>query len=286
MIFIPDSQLDQWLMDDIHGGDLTTRALGIGARCGVMRFHHRQGGCISGIDTARRMLLRLGLNVEQHLYDGDIASADEILLTAKGRAQALHQGWKAVQNLLEWSCGVSDYLYRMCQILQRYSPNGKIACTRKTIPGTQLLAQQAVIAAGGIIHRAGCSETILLFANHRRFCDSPNNWQSMITTLRQQAPEKSIIVEADTPEDAKAVLLGQSNGLPDILQLDKFSPQEIVEIKAFGQKQAPNCRLSLAGGINLNTISEFAQTGVPLLVTSAPYYAPPADIKVRLTPTN
>lgn len=92
MIFIPDSQLDQWLMDDIHGGDLTTRALGIGARSGVMRFHHRQGGCISGIDTARRMLLRLGLNVEQHLYDGDIASADEILLTAKGSAQAIRDG--------------------------------------------------------------------------------------------------------------------------------------------------------------------------------------------------
>ncbi|MDN6109994.1 MAG: ModD protein, partial [Enterobacterales bacterium] len=70
MIFIPDAQLDQWLMDDIQGGDLTTRALNIGARKGSMRFHHRQGGCISGIDTARRMLLRLGLEVEQHLHDG------------------------------------------------------------------------------------------------------------------------------------------------------------------------------------------------------------------------
>lgn len=155
-----------------------------------MRFHHRQGGCISGIDTARRMLLRLGLEVEQHLHDGEIAEADACLLTAQGRADALHQGWKAVQNLLEWSCGVSDYVYQMRQVLQRYSPQGKIACTRKTIPGTHLLAMQAVIAAGGIIHRAGCGETILLFTNHRRFCPSPDNWQSIIATLRQQAPEK------------------------------------------------------------------------------------------------
>ena len=282
MIFIPDAQLDQWLMDDIQGGDLTTRALNIGARKGSMRFHHRQGGCISGIDTARRMLLRLGLEVEQHLHDGDIAEADACLLIAQGRADALHQGWKAVQNLLEWSCGVSDYVYQMRQILQRYSPQGKIACTRKTIPGTHLLAMQAVTAAGGIIHRAGCGETILLFTNHRRFCPSPDNWQIIIATLRQQAPEKAIIVEADTVDEAKQALLG----MPDIVQLDKFSPDDIVALKAYAQRFSPHCRLSLSGGITLATIDKFAQTGISMLVTSAPYYAPPADIKVRLVPSD
>lgn len=281
MIFIPDSLLDQWLMDDIRGGDLTTRALGIGAHHGLMRFHYRQGGCISGLDTARRMLARLGLQVEQHRQDGEIAEPDEILLTATGRAEALHQGWKAVQNLLEWSCGVADYLYRMRQILQRYSPDGKIACTRKTVPGTHLLAMQAVVAAGGIIHRAGCSETILLFANHRRFYSPSDDWQGMVAMLRQQAPEKAIIVEADTVEEAKLAILAQ----PDIVQLDKFAPPDVIALKTFAATAAPGCRLSVAGGVNLKTIDKYAQTGVSLFVTSAPYHAPPADIKVVLIPT-
>lgn len=281
MIFIPDSYLDQWLMDDIQGGDLTTRALGIGDRRGVMHFYHRQGGCVSGLHTAKRMLERLGLEVDPHLHDGELASAGELLLTAIGQADALHQGWKAVQNLLEWSCGVSDYLYRMRQILQRYSPHGQIACTRKTIPGTHLLAMQAVIAAGGIIHRAGCAETILLFANHRQFCPSPTDWQGLVTTLRQRAPEKAIIVEADTLDEAKAALQAQ----PDIVQLDKFAVPDVMALQSFAEEFAPGCRLSLAGGINLNTVEEYAQTGVALLVTSAPYHAPPADIKVKLIPT-
>lgn len=282
MIFIPDNLLDHWLMDDIQGGDLTTRALGIGARHGSMHFHHRRGGCISGLDTARRMLARLGLKVDQYLQDGEIASAGDPLLTARGRADALHQGWKAVQNLLEWSCGVSDYLYRMRQILQQHSPAGKIACTRKTIPGTHLLAMQAVVAAGGIVHRAGCSETILLFANHRRFCTSPDDWQGMIDTLRQQAPEKTIIVEADTIDEARLAVQAR----PDIVQLDKFSPPDIAALKIFAAAAAPGCRLSAAGGINLETVDEYARTGVALLVTSAPYHAPPADIKVTLIPTD
>lgn len=53
---------------------------------------------------------------------------------------------------------------KMLEIYHRYQPKGQIACTRKNIPNTKLLATQAVLAGGGIIHRQGCSETILLFA--------------------------------------------------------------------------------------------------------------------------
>lgn len=140
---------------------------------------------------------------------------------------------------------------------------------------------QAVIAAGGIIHRAGCAETILLFANHRQFCPSPTGWQRLVTTLRQRAPEKAIIVEADTLDEAKAALRAQ----PDIVQLDKFAVPDVMALQSFAEEFAPGCRLSLAGGINLTTVEEYAQTGVALLVTSAPYHAPPADIKVKLIPT-
>lgn len=61
MIFISDSQLDAWLQEDIQGGDITTRALGIGERRGEMHFYHRQGGCVSAIALTCRMLARLGL---------------------------------------------------------------------------------------------------------------------------------------------------------------------------------------------------------------------------------
>ncbi len=75
-------------------------------------------------------------------------------------------------------------------------------------------------------HRAGCAETILLFANHRHFLHDNQDWSGAINQLRRHAPEKKIVVEADTPKKAIAALRAQ----PDVLQLDKFSPQQATEI--------------------------------------------------------
>ncbi|WP_370548281.1 ModD protein [Edwardsiella tarda] len=280
MIFISDSQLDAWLQEDIQGGDITTRALGIGDRRGEIRFYHRQGGCVSAISLACRLLARLGLAATPAVNDGDTVEPGALLLQARGSASALHQGWKACQNLLEWSCGVSDYTARMVAILRRYQPDGQIACTRKSVPGTRLAVMQAVLDGGAILHRAGCGETVLLFANHRRFWPDPDDWQGMVSRLRRQAPEKCIIVEADTPDEARAALYAQ----PDILQLDKFTPEQALAIRRLADDLAPACRLSLAGGINLKSVESMAQCGIGLLVTSAPYHAAPADIKVRLLP--
>lgn len=190
MIYFSHAQTDALLLEDIQGGDLTTRALGIGNLPGRMTFRHRQGGCVSGIAVARQMLQSLGLTVLEQMSDGERAAAGQRLISVSGNAAALHQGWKAVQNVLEWSCGVSHYLDSMLHILHSRYPDGQIACTRKAIPGTRLLAAQAVLAAGGIIHRAGCAETVLLFANHRCFLAPGNDWAGAISQLRRHAPEK------------------------------------------------------------------------------------------------
>ncbi|TMY11198.1 ModD protein, partial [Klebsiella pneumoniae] len=159
MIYFSQAQTDALLQEDIQGGDLTTRALGIGAQPGVMEFYHRQGGCVSGTAVARQMLTSLGITVSDIMADGERASAGQRIICAHGNAAALHQGWKAVQNVLEWSCGVSGYLESMLSQLRQRYPDGQIACTRKAIPGTRSLATQAILAAGGIIHRGGCAET-------------------------------------------------------------------------------------------------------------------------------
>ncbi|MEQ4988530.1 ModD protein [Proteus vulgaris] len=278
MIYYPDAFLDNLLMEDIQYGDLTSRALNISNQLGTMIFTRREAGCVSGITLGCRLLEKLGLEVTAHQQDGDFANAGDCLITAEGRADALHQGWKVVQNVLEWSCGVSDYMARMLDIYHRYQPKGQIACTRKNIPNTKLLATQAVLAGGGVIHRQGCSETILLFTNHRRFLSEPNNWAQHVKQLRQAAPEKCIVVEVDNIEQAREALKAQ----PDILQLDKFSIEDIALLQQEVPHIAPHCHLSVAGGINLNTIEKYAQTGITLMVTSSPYYAPPTDIKVHI----
>lgn len=190
MIYFSQAQTDALLLEDIQGGDLTTRALGIGAQPCVMEFYHRRGGCVSGTAVAGQMLASLGLTVSDIVADGEQVSAGQRLIRAHGNTAALHRGWKAVQNVLEWSCGVSRYLDEMLSMLRQRYPDGQIACTRKAIPGTRLLATQAILAAGGIIHRGGCAETVLLFANHRHFLTNPNDWAGAIARLRSHTPEK------------------------------------------------------------------------------------------------
>ena len=280
MIYLSDAFIDQLLLDDIQYGDLTTQALNIGTQPGTMTFNAVEGGCVSGIHLALRMLQKLGLSCESFVCDGDIVEKNTLLIKATGRADALHQGWKAVQNVLEWCSGVSHYTWQMMEIIKRYQPNGQLACTRKTIPNTKLLAISAIQAGGAHIHRLGTSDTILLFTNHRRFLAEPDDWSSAIKLLRQDAPEKMVVVEADDYAQAVEALKAE----PDLLQLDKFTPDELISIQQLVHSSNSQCRLSAAGGINLRTIEQYAQTGISLFITSAPYYAAPRDIKVHLKP--
>ncbi|WP_347254737.1 ModD protein [Leminorella grimontii] len=280
MFYISDDFIDRLLLDDVQLGDLTTRALGIGSINGKMRFIRRQAGRVSGVFVASRILLKLGLTVDILVFDGQNAQSGEVLLTAEGRADALHQGWKVAQNVLEWSCGVAQYMAEMMQRAQSVNPSVRIACTRKSIPATKALAIPAVLDGGGIIHRGGTAETVLLFANHRRFFSNPNDWAGMISRLRAQAPEKKIIVEADSEEEAMAALAGQ----PDIIQLDKFTLPQIRRLQDLVVATSSRCRLSVAGGVHQENVADYAATGVDLIVTSSPYYATPADVKVVLEP--
>lgn len=280
MFYLSDAELDKLLLDDIAYGDLTTRALGFGRQAGKMTFCSQKAGRVSGVAIATRLLQKLGLEVVIQEQDGADVNAETVLLTAFGQAENLHQGWKVAQNVLEWCSGVAQYMAQMLASAHEINPLVQIACTRKSIPGTKSLAIAAVIDGGGILHRAGTAESVLLFANHRHFYAQPDDWAAMVTRLKYAAPEKKIIVEADNIEEAFAALAAQA----DIVQLDKFMPEEFAMVLAKQQILAPMSLLSAAGGVTLLNIAEYVRAGTQLLVTSAPYYAPPADIKVKLKP--
>ncbi|MBP6345583.1 MAG: ModD protein [Neisseriaceae bacterium] len=280
MLLIPTATLDAWLLEDVNMGDLTTRTLGLAHTPGEMTFRCRHDVCVSGVIAAKAVLARLELTVVASLNEGDLATAGSVLLQVQGPVERLQQGWKVAQNILEWACGVATQTHQMVALARSINPKVNLACTRKSIPGTRLLATQAILAGGAVIHRAGTAETILLFANHRHFLADPHDWVAHVAQLRAGAPETKIIVEADTLAEAKAAYQAQ----PDVIQLDKFSCADAAKIKAYCEAGPHAVTLSLAGGINLATVAEYAATGINVLVTSSPYYAKPADVGVRLQP--
>jgi molybdenum transport protein len=240
---------------------------------------------VSGVDAAERVLRRLGLDITGRTEDGIDVDASAGLISAEGKVDALHQAWKVCQNILEWSCGVASYTAQMVSAVKKVNPDVQVGTTRKNIPGTKLLALAAVLNGGGVIHRGGTSETVLLFANHRRFLDfngTGNSWKKVVADLRREAPEKKIIVEADSREEA---LLALAAG-PDILQLDKFSPQEVEAVVREAESSQSRCLISAAGGVNRDNAALYAAAGAQFIVSSAPYYAKPMDVKVLLDPAS
>ena len=191
-------------------------------------------------------------------------------------SEQLHQAWKVVQLVLEWSCGVAQYTAEMIANAKAANSSTVVACTRKSIPNTRKLATNAVLAAGGHIHRQGVSETLLVFTNHRNLLSDPNDWTKIVDRLRQEAPENKITLEADNYAQFEQMYVAE----PDIIQLDQWSLEDVKKALALLQSKQKNILLSVAGGVNKDNVSDYAKLGIRLFITSAPYYAPPEDIKV------
>lgn len=277
---VPDSEIDAFLLEDVPYGDLTTAVLGIAAEPGRITYRTRHETILSSTEEAARLLARTGCSVTSMLPSGAHAPAGTIILDASGSAAALHAGWKAALNILEYACGIATRTRRMVDAARAVSPAVEVVATRKTFPGTKRLAIKAVVAGGGSPHRLGLSETILIFDHHLTFVGGLEAGLARIDEYRRVAPEKTIAVEVTTVTDG---LLAARAGV-DIIQVDKMEPAQLTDLVATIRSAGLSTRISAAGGVNLANAAAYAATGVDLLVTSWLYWGKPADIAVSIVP--
>ena len=106
MIYFSDKELNDFLLEDIYRGDLTTHALGLDDVPARILFKRKNTGRVAGVSIAEKLLRKLDVQVKVHIADGENVAAGTLLLSGDGHADKLHQAWKVVQLVLEWSCGV------------------------------------------------------------------------------------------------------------------------------------------------------------------------------------
>jgi molybdenum transport protein len=279
MMTISDQELQRWLAEDVPYGDLTTRALGIDGRDGVIRLQARQRLIAACSEEAGRILALAGAHTTEVTASGTEVPAGGLLLAAQGQAAALHAGWKVAQVLLETACGIATSARSIVDAVRGAGSPAMVACTRKSLPGTRALSVKAVLCGGAVPHRLGLSETILLFAQHRMFCgELPLH--ALVERLRINAPEKKIVVEADTFEEGCAVV----DAGADVVQIDKATPDVVAQLRRYCDGHVPRPLIAAAGGINATNAADYARAGADVIVTSAPYTAKPLDVKVTMTP--
>lgn len=284
MLPLPVAELDRLLDEDAAHGDLTTAGLGIGDVAARMHFHARAAACLAGIEDAAALLQRVGAEVQLQAVSGAAVLPGTPLLQARGRAEILFAVWKVAQTLVEWASGVATATAGIVAAARAERAQIAVACTRKNVPGTRRLAARAVRAGGGSLHRLGLSETVLLFPEHQGFLPQAGGASAALAAaiagLRVAAPERSIVVEVATPAQAWAAARAGA----DVVQLEKFTPELVAQVAAQWDPAQPRALLAAAGGINAANAAAYARAGAALLVTSAPYYAPPCDVQVVLVP--
>jgi molybdenum transport protein len=272
MLALSDHDLYSLLRDDVPSGDLTTNALAIGAHSGQIEFRARQPMTVACTEEATRMVELAGAEAKLVSGSGLAVPADTLLLRARGSAAALHTAWKASQILVEWASGIAT----ATAAIVAAAGGVPVACTRKNAPGTKALSAKAVRAGGAALHRLGLSETLLIFAEHRLFLNEAP--AETVARMKRGQPEKKIVVEVATPEEA--LIWAQAGA--DVLQLEKFTPAQVAQCAQWRTVTADfsHVLLAAAGGVRADNAAAYVAAGADLLVTSAPYSAPPRDVQV------
>jgi len=269
------SEIDRLLDEDVASGDLTSEALALRGRRGRMRFAARGDYTVAGVEIAAQLLRRLDLEPVLSVRSGDAVASGATLLACEGDAADLHMAWKTSQTLVEVLSGIATGARAIVEAAQAVDPNVQVACTRKTFPGARRLCQHAVKAGGAILHRAGLSETILVFPEHLEFLPEASI-NEVSARLRRAAPEKKLAIEVKSLAEAESAL---AVGF-DVVQLEKFSVDAVGEVAARARALGSHAVLAAAGGVNAGNAAAYVRAGAGLLVTSAPYSAPPRDVQV------
>ena len=272
---IDDGELDRLLREDVPYHDLTTDGLGIGLASGHIAFAARTAMVVCGVEEAARLFERHGCRCSAIVGRGQTVAADVLLLRAVGRAGELHRVWKTAQTLVEAVSGMATATAAIVSAVQGVGKEPAVVTTRKNFPGTRALTSMATRAGGAKAHRLGLSETLLVFPEHRIFLPA-EQWSERLSSLRRQHPEKKLVVEVLDTHDA----ISMARAGADVLQLEKFSPSEVALTADRLQESKLAPLLAVAGGVNAGNAADFARAGADILVTSAPYWAPPCDVRV------
>lgn len=267
------------LAEDLgRAGDVTAAAcIPDGARMRAV-FAARQAGVLAGIDCVRLSLLEMDplARFETLLPDGAAFEAGAVLAEAEADARAFLSAERTALNLLGRLCGVATLTRTYVEAVA--GTGARIADTRKTTPGLRALEKHAVRCGGGVNHRFGLDDAILIKDNHIAVCGGV---EAAVRAARAHAGHlMKIEVEVDGLEQLDQALSLVAAGVgPDVIMLDNFALDALAE--AVRRTRVGNHRVVLeaSGGVNLTTVRAIAGTGVDVISVGAlTHSAPVLDI--------
>ncbi|MFH1035492.1 MAG: ModD protein [Pseudomonadota bacterium] len=279
---LSEQELEDLIAADLPVFDLTTHLLGIADQPGSLVYLTRQETVVCASEEAARIMAKLGLSTETVVPSGECLAPGMPILIASGPMGAIHQAWRLVGALLEHASGIATRTWRLVRAARAVAPNIAVLTTRKFFPGTKRLSIKAILAGGALPHRLGLSETVLVFAEHIAVAGGLAAFLADLPELKLAAGGKPVGLEAHTRDEA----LAAARAGADVVQVDKFTPEQADRLVREIKRECPGCRVYLAGGINADNAAAYAASGADALVTTWPYFGKPADIKALIAPAD
>ena len=240
------------LAEDVGTGDLTANLVPAGARASA-RLMTRQSGVLCGTEWFNRTFEELDPDVEifWHHADGDDIVAGSSLCELEGNARAILTGERTALNFVQLLSGVATRTRQYVRTVQ--GTRAKILDTRKTLPGLRMAQKYAVRTGGGVNHRIGLFDAILIKENH--IASAGGVKRAVEAALRSVASSKFVQVEVESMEQLREALDAGAK----LILLDNFDPGMMREaVKVAGDR----AELEASGGVTLKNLRAVAETGV------------------------
>lgn len=226
---------------------------------GVATIITREHGVFCGQMWAEEVFKQLGgeVAIEWHVQDGDAVEPNQTLCTLSGPSRALLTGERNAMNFIQTLSGCATTVAEYAKQLE--GTNTRLLDTRKTIPGLRSALKYAVTCGGGYNHRIGVFDAYLIKENHIIACGGINQ---AISTAKRLNPGKPVEVETESLAELQQAI----DAGADIIMLDNFTTDMMREAVALNAGRAA---LENSGNVTLETIREYAETGVDYISVGA-----------------
>ena len=250
--------------EDIGDGDHTTLCCIPATEMGKSQLIIKEDGVLAGVEMARRVFKAFDPELKMTVFieDGAEVKKGDIAFVVEGKVQSLLQTERLMLNIMQRMSGIATTTRKYVKQLEGTKTH--VLDTRKTTPGMRMIEKEAVRIGGGMNHRIGLFDMILLKDNH---VDYAGGISKAITRAHEYLKEKGknlkIEIEVRNFDELEEAL--QTGGV-DRIMLDNFTPENTREAV---RRVAGRVELESSGGITFDTLRDYAECGVDYISVGA-----------------
>ncbi len=261
---LEDRLIDLAFAEDIGDGDHTTLCCIPETAMGKSHLLIKEDGILAGVEVAKRVFARFDpeMKVEVLIGDGAHVRKGDIAMVVSGKVRSLLQTERLMLNIMQRMSGIATMTNKYVERLK--GTNTHVLDTRKTTPGLRMLEKQAVKIGGGMNHRIGLFDMILLKDNHVDFAGGiANAINRCHEYLREKGLDLKIEIEVRNFDELRQAM--ECGGINRIM-LDNFS---VADTRKAVELVAGRFETESSGGITFDTIRDYAECGVDFISVGA-----------------